>query len=292
MECHGTGTRAGDSAEIGALSKAFGSRTSENPLLVGSVKTNVGHSEAVSGLTSIIKATLMLNRRRIAASIGIDTLSPAVQGSQPGIKVVVDSMEWPEHRPRRALVNSFGYGGALGSAVIEAYDQYSRSAAELPQDPRFHPGEHVTILNETSAMKRMLLPFSADTHLALRQRFLNDIGHLNDEGAGIDDFATILGSKRSHMSCRGYIVSDSNDIGIHHLGSDLQTLTHVLRPSRQPLCFIFTGQGAQSPQMGMQLFERFAVFRESMVYMDEVLQSLPHPPSWSLRSRQIPLAHL
>lgn len=118
IECHGTGTPVGDPIEVEGVSRVFKRTNSEQgPVLIGSVKTNMGHSEATSGLTSIIKATLSLENARIPATIGVKNINPKIKVDEWGVKIVTKAIEWPGSkglvpRTRRIGVNSFGYGGA------------------------------------------------------------------------------------------------------------------------------------------------------------------------------------
>lgn len=123
VECHGTGTPVGDPIEVEAVSRVFkrgaGARGS---LLIGAVKTNMGHSEATSGITSIIKATLCLENARIPATIGVKNINPKIKIGEWGVKIVTKAIDWPgsndmEPRTRRIGVNSFGYGGANSQYV-------------------------------------------------------------------------------------------------------------------------------------------------------------------------------
>jgi acyl transferase domain-containing protein len=110
VECHGTGTPAGDPLEVAAVSKAFdtGRSLSDGPLLIGSVKTNLGHSEAASGLTGIMKAILAMEHSMIPATIGIQCLNPDIDFEAANVKVVTEMTPWPKYRLRRVSVNSFG----------------------------------------------------------------------------------------------------------------------------------------------------------------------------------------
>ena len=113
IECHGTGTPVGDPIEVEGVSRVF-KRTNpgQGPVLIGSVKTNLGHSEATSGLTSIIKATLSLEKARIPATIGVKNINPKIKVDEWGVKIVTKAVDWPNSGTRRIGVNSFGYGGA------------------------------------------------------------------------------------------------------------------------------------------------------------------------------------
>ncbi|KAJ8131214.1 hypothetical protein O1611_g2411 [Lasiodiplodia mahajangana] len=124
VECHGTGTPAGDPIELAAIGRAFASDRDSiadgtQPLLVGSVKTNMGHAEGASGLAGIMKVVLSLEACEIPPSIGIENLNPNIDFAGAGIEVVRQVTAWPQHRPLRASISSFGLGGSNGHVIIE-----------------------------------------------------------------------------------------------------------------------------------------------------------------------------
>ncbi|KAF2265025.1 polyketide synthase [Lojkania enalia] len=119
FECHGTGTPVGDPAEISAIDRVFASERQGEPLLIGSVKTNLGHSEPASGITGVIKAILSLENGIIPPTIGVERLNPNIDFEAAKVRVVTDSTPWPRDLLRRVSVNSFGYGGANGHCIID-----------------------------------------------------------------------------------------------------------------------------------------------------------------------------
>src|SRR5690606_29976072 len=127
VEAHGTGTSVGDPIEVEALSRVFHKAGRCGPTLIGSVKTNLGHGEAASGLTSVIKTVLSLEKGLIPATVGIRQLNPKIKADEWGIDVVRHTTPfptWTRHgqQPRRVSVNSFGYGGANAHGILEAVD--------------------------------------------------------------------------------------------------------------------------------------------------------------------------
>lgn len=94
MQCHGTGTAVGDLIEVEALARVFRDSHSKVPLLIGSIKTNLGHSEAASGITSIIKTTLALEKGVIPATIGLRNLNPKIKAKEWKVKVVTEACPW------------------------------------------------------------------------------------------------------------------------------------------------------------------------------------------------------
>lgn len=114
FECHGTGTPVGDPIEISAIGNVFSSaqRTDDEPLLVGSIKTNLGHTEGASAIAGIMKVVLAMEMDAIPPSIGIRNLNPNIDFRGANVKVLTELSPWPTGRLRRAGINSFGYGGA------------------------------------------------------------------------------------------------------------------------------------------------------------------------------------
>ncbi|KAL8995313.1 MAG: hypothetical protein Q9169_004917 [Polycauliona sp. 2 TL-2023] len=119
FEAHGTGTPAGDPLEARALGATFGAvRPRGDPLLVGSIKTNIGHLEGAAGLAAVIKTVLALEKGIIPPNLWFDKANPRIPMDELNIRVPTAATEWPSGL-RRASVNSFGYGGTNGHAIID-----------------------------------------------------------------------------------------------------------------------------------------------------------------------------
>ena len=121
VETHGTGTLLGDPIEARALGAVLGrGRPQESPLLIGAVKTNLGHLESAAGMVGFLKAVLAVQRARIPKNLHFQTPNPHISFDQTRLKVVAEQQEWPPvERPRRAGVSSFGFGGTNAHVVIE-----------------------------------------------------------------------------------------------------------------------------------------------------------------------------
>ena len=120
FECHGTGTYVGDPIEVAAVGKVFApERSAEDPLLVGSVKSNVGHSEGASALASVMKVVLSLENGAIPPIFDLKTQNPNIDFEGAKVQPVTKVTPWPRNRLRRASINSFGYGGANGHCIID-----------------------------------------------------------------------------------------------------------------------------------------------------------------------------
>ncbi|KAF9872330.1 polyketide synthase [Colletotrichum karsti] len=260
VECHGTGTAAGDPIETTAVAKVFG----DSGVYIGSCKPNIGHSEGASGITSLIKAVLALEHRTIPPNIKFDIPNPKIPFDKNNLKVPVTPTPWPEDRIERASVNSFGIGGANAHVVIESAISFLRAESPSMRELSASP--------ETSAH---LVVYSANTANSLRRQVVNNQRYISDNPAMLDDIAYTLSSRRIHLPHRAFSVFQD--------GSELSTSPFAkASPSPADLVLVFTGQGAQWPRMGAELLNTNEAFARSIRQMDKILSILPDGPSWTL----------
>lgn len=248
--------------------------TKDVPLYIGSVKTNLGHSEATSGISSVIKATLALEKGIIPATIGVKNLNPKLKTAEWGVEIVTDSRPWPKHSSgseplvRRVGVNSFGYGGANGHAILDSADNY----VSTPENT----SEELSVARGT-----FLLPLSASNSSSLQERASRLYNWNGLATSNVVDLAHTLGTRRSHHAERGFALASQKQ-----LKDDLEPEKLRFRSggiySKLPIAFCFTGQGAQWPQMGKELIEEVPSFQSSIRRLDNVLSTLPERPSWTL----------
>ncbi|KAE9569129.1 Highly reducing polyketide synthase [Colletotrichum fructicola] len=261
VECHGTGTAAGDPIETTAISKVFGT----SGIYIGSCKPNIGHSEGASGITSLIKSIMALEKRTIPPNIKFDTPNPKIPFDRNGLKVPVVPTPWPEDRIERVSVNSFGIGGANAHVVIE-------SAASFLGLTSLPPNIETTTIPRRQAH---LMVFSANTADSLRRQVVNNQKYISQHDDSLDDIAYTLSSRRIHLSHRAFFVLEN---GAEKFTSPFSKTS----PSSTDLVLVFTGQGAQWPRMGAELLQSNKTFTQSMRQMDKVLSALPDSPSWTL----------
>ncbi|KAI9789487.1 MAG: Type I Iterative PKS [Peltula sp. TS41687] len=267
-ECHGTGTALGDPMEVEALSRVF-SRRDGSPLLIGAVKTNLGHSEAASGISAVIKAALAFEHKMIPATIGINKVNPKIPLDQYNMKIVTTATPWPTPL-HRASISSFGYGGANAHAILESIDNVL-------------PGYRESRLEKKAkdSARKYVLPFSASSVQALESRISTIQERLNaGKEYDLDDLSYTLGNRRSRLSEKGYLITSPATIKADFSPENLVTSKQAA-PSH-PFCFVFTGQGAQWPQMGKELLTKYPEYLKTIRYLDSVLKNLPEAPSWTL----------
>ncbi|OTA60261.1 polyketide synthase-like protein [Hypoxylon sp. EC38] len=274
VECHGTGTAVGDVIEVDALKKCFCPREGP-PLMIGSVKTSLGHSEAASGLTSLIKVLLAFDNGKIPPTYGVTKLNPKLGLESANIRIVTETEQWPRSL-RRASINSFGYGGANSHVILEALDSYlgvRSSRSKLIQEP----GDGLFVL-----------PVSAASSSSLQSR-VNQISALvaaSSDATRLRSLAFTLTQRRSRLSFRASLLARAGKDGSSEvIQTQLPEATGSRSPHPLPFAFVFTGQGAQYACMAKDLLLHNDIFSAIIQELDNVLQALPleHAPTWTLR---------
>ncbi|OKL60321.1 hypothetical protein UA08_04451 [Talaromyces atroroseus] len=283
FEAHGTGTSAGDAREAEGISRAFfghefGNSDVENVLYVGSIKTVIGHTEGTAGLAGLLKASLAVQHGIIPPNMLFNSLNPTVSQFYNNLEIVTTAKQWPKvEGPRRASVNSFGFGGTNCHVIVESFEDSS---------------------SEHEQVKEVQVPFtpfvfSAASEKALEANLMAYSSHLRlNPDLNLGDFAFTLHSRRSALGVRAAFAARSSDslcaaiderIQLHK--TDTSTPLGVRPNTAAPsILVVFTGQGAQWPEMGRQLILSSAFVRKSLEELDQTLQDLPDAdrPSWSL----------
>lgn len=261
IEAHGTGTALGDPIEIAALTQAFREQTSlKQYCAIGSVKANVGHLDAAAGVAGLIKAALALYYKKIPPSINFETPNPQIDFASSPFFVNTELREWRvDHSPRRAGVSSFGIGGTNVHVVLE----------EAPQQAA----------GSSAYRKYHLVLLSARSQSALQQYnqrlgdYLNAHGEMN-----LADVAYTLTMGRKFLNYRQAVVTrslaETADVLKQQHPQKIMVAAHPKIPAAPPVVFMFSGQGAQYVNMGRQLYESEATFREAVDRCCDILK--PH----------------
>lgn len=251
VEAHGTGTPLGDPIEIEALGAVMREgRAADRPLAIGSIKTNLGHTEAASGLAGLLKVVMSLRHEAIPPHLHFRTPNPGIPWESLPLTVPTKLTPWARgSRVRRGGVSSFGFSGTNAHVVLEE--------APLPAPASATSGPFVVPLGgRDEAALRALAAAQADALAA-------------DPSLSVAEVATTLALGRAAQPRRAAVVATTRE----ELAQDLRALSegqgsapqHALRVGERPkVAFLFTGQGAQYAGMGRGLYESEPVFRAAI----------------------------
>jgi len=268
VEAHGTGTPVGDPIEVTAIGQVLNEgRRPENPCLIGSVKTNIGHLEAGSGIAGLIKAALVLHKETVPPCCNFESPNPNIPFATLGLEVADRLQPLPRSngRPPLAGVNSFGFGGTNAHVVLEG--------AGPPVTHRDAIGER--------AQRPYVLPISARDDVALRSYVESYREILADPSQNLADVCGSAGNRKEQHDQRLFFLGDDAE----QLRDSMSAWLRSRRESENaisargvstqaPLVFVFTGQGPQWWAMGRQLLEREPIFRQTVAAIDELFRPL------------------
>ncbi|GIH95247.1 SDR family NAD(P)-dependent oxidoreductase [Planobispora siamensis] len=253
VEAHGTGTALGDAAELAALQQVFRGQS----LLVGSVKTNVGHLDRAAGVTNLIKAALALCHDEIPPTLNLSEPNPQLAGGEAGLDVVTALRPWPREagRARRAGVSAFGIGGTNAHVVLEEAPPVPR--AEEPPRPE-------------------LLVWSARTAEAADAMTARLADHLAGDGRGHRpaDVAHTLQTGRRVFAHRRMLVASSTEEAAAALRDPAAVMGRSENRDDRPVAFLIAGTGEQYPGMAADLHRTEPVFRDVLEECRAVLRGL------------------
>ena len=269
VEAHATSTLVGDPIEIRALSNIYGaSRPKDAPCYAGSIKPNIGHLEAGAGVMGFIKAVLAMKNETIPPQANLKTLNKKIDWDKAGIHVPFDSVKWPEVKggKARGAVCSYGYGGSVSHAIIEKAPE----PRTIPLNEGAEAGPKVLLL---SAPQEKRLP-------AMAQALAEFI-----EGKGskepLSTISCTLATRRGHHDCRTAVVANDHADAALQLKSIAEGKAsasiangRVLGADlKQGSVWMVSGHGAQWPEMGKELLETEATFRDTINELEPIVQS-------------------
>jgi acyl transferase domain-containing protein len=257
VEAHGTGTSLGDPIEIHAIAAALGDGRSR-PLVVGSVKTNLGHLEAAAGVTGLLKVALALQHGEIPPHLHFTRLNPHIDVGEFPLEIPRAGKPWPRGGERRlAGVSSFGFTGTNAHAILE----------EAPPVP-----ERTAIADRPAHV----LALSARTEASLTELADRYATYLNETPAPLGDVCATAARGRAVFDHRLAVVASTPDEARDRLrefatGNMARVHTTKVRTRDEGVVFLFTGQGAQYAGMGKGLYESEQVFRGAIDRCAEIL---------------------
>ncbi len=266
IEAHGTGTSLGDPIEVGALSRVFRNPRTKS-LLIGSIKTNIGHLEAAAGMASLFKVVLGLQNQRIPAQLYFNTPNPKIDWDSIPIKVASDHIEWTKgEKIRAAGMSGFSFGGTNAHVVVseapEEISEYEDKSALTENS-----------IDETSSKLMRpadILPISARSKEALKALFERYLNLFNmPEQLYFKDICHTAATCRSHFEHRMAVVAQNREQAVELLKmaaeeSPNQDVFHGKTGKRPKGVFLYTGQGSQYPNMGLELYKTQPVFKDAV----------------------------
>jgi myxalamid-type polyketide synthase MxaB len=279
VETHGTGTLLGDPVEVNALAAVLGpNRPADRPLWIGSVKTNINHLEAASGIAGVIKIVLALQHDRIPAHLMFSTPTPHIAWDKMPIKIADRPLPWPVHagRPRRAGVSAFGISGTNAHVIIE----------EAPADSQRKDGQDRDNFQGPVSPQEMDRPVHVLTLSARTPEALTELTERYREyltahpNVNLADVCYSAATGRSHFAHRMAAVAGSPQALVGLLAEQTGSSPAAgryqgkIQTPRPGVVFLFTGQGSQYPGMGRRLYDEQPEFRMWIDRCQDILTPL------------------
>lgn len=275
VEAHGTGTSLGDRIEAHALGMVFGrKRPGSGPLMIGSIKPNIGHLEGAAGIAGLIKAVLMVERGSLLPSGGFTEPNPAIPFTELGLRVVDELQEWPvvAGRPRRAGVSSFGFGGTNAHVIVEEAGSVGADTVSGRADVGGSGGGVVAwVISGKTASALAAQAGRLGRYVRARPALdVVDVGYSLVSTRSVFDHRAVVVGQTRHELLAGLagVVAGRPEAGV---------VCGVGKPAGKT-AFVFAGQGSQWLGMGSELYAAYPVFAEALdAVVDELDRHLRYP---------------
>ena len=271
LEAHGTGTAIGDVIEVTSIADVY-TRGTTRQLKIGSVKSNLNHTESTSGLAGLIKVALMIKNKRLVPTVNVRVLNPKLKLNEKGLVVQQTNEPWNTEggKPRIGVVNSFGYGGSNVHVIVR----------EVPVRPSFNED------NGKSRRLRKILTLSAPSQEALKRiarlhsQWFEDKTEENE--TFVENLCYSLNERRSQFPHRLALtfqtISEASKI-LTEYANDSVGLEKIVAYGKvnaadSKLVFVFGGQGSQWYAMGRQLIEMEPFFKETILTVHNLIKDL------------------
>ncbi|EGC32701.1 hypothetical protein DICPUDRAFT_56925 [Dictyostelium purpureum] len=254
IECHGTGTPTGDPIELEGISRVF--KDTNKQVLIGSIKSNIGHGEASSGVLSLIKCCVMFKNKSFVQNINFKSPNPDIKFDEWRLKVVTEPTPFCSNKNITMAVNNFGITGSNCCLILSEYKQDN-------------------IQNENTAIKKYLIPFSSNSSTSLDKykQIIND----HSENVSFNEFANNqIKNKPTSLVQRSVIIASNweefKDSKNEIRSSNINTISNITVKNNKPFTvFVFCGQGPQYNKMAMELYENEPIFKQSVDKFDTEL---------------------
>ncbi|WP_260256159.1 type I polyketide synthase [Streptomyces sp. 840.1] len=281
VEAHGTGTQLGDPIEAQALLDVYGQgREADRPLWLGSLKSNIGHSQAAAGVGGVIKTIQAMRHGLLPRTLHADTPTPHADWSSGRVRLLTEPVAWPAGpRPRRAGISAFGVGGTNAHLIVEeaARDTEDAAGAETPgTTPAASPGDGP---GEERPTAWFLSGRSAEALRAQAGRLHAHLAGAAAAGATAQAVGHALATTRTAFEHRAVVLGSSYEeltraLGTLAGGDPSPSVVTGVRRREARTAFLFTGQGSQRPGMARELRAAQPVFAEALDAVAERLD--PH----------------